>query len=95
MLVKQKYGEVRDELKDLKSQVRDGLEEVRKIIFNLRPMALDDLGVVPTVRKFVQDFEEKKPEYVQNLMFSVENADWLPGWKRQFSGWCRKLSPMC
>ncbi|RED57618.1 sensor histidine kinase [Cohnella lupini] len=50
---------VRNELIDLKSQIRIGLEEIRKIIFNLRPMALDDLGLVPTLRKFVQDFEEK------------------------------------
>lgn len=50
---------VRTELIDLKSQIRTGLEEIRKIIFNLRPMALDDLGLVPTLRKFVQDFEEK------------------------------------
>lgn len=50
---------VRGELIDLKSQIRIGLEEIRKIIFNLRPMALDDLGLVPTLRKFVQDFEEK------------------------------------
>lgn len=50
---------VRNELIDLKSQIRYGLEEIRKIIFNLRPMALDDLGLVPTLRKFVQDFEER------------------------------------
>lgn len=50
---------VRNELTDLKSQIRYGLEEIRKIIFNLRPMALDDLGLVPTLRKFVQDFEER------------------------------------
>jgi two-component system sensor histidine kinase DegS len=50
---------VRTELIDLRKQVRSGLEEIRKIIFNLRPMALDDLGLVPTLRKFVQDFEEK------------------------------------
>lgn len=50
---------IRHELIDLKTQVRLGLGEIRKIIFNLRPMALDDLGLVPTLRKFVQDFEEK------------------------------------
>jgi two-component system sensor histidine kinase DegS len=59
MLVKQAYSNVREELSDLKGQVRSGLEEVRKIIFNLRPMALDDLGLIPTLRKFVQDFEDK------------------------------------
>ncbi len=59
MLIKQEFVMVQEELVDLKGQVRSGLEEIRKIIFNLRPMALDDLGIVPTLRKFTQDFEEK------------------------------------
>ncbi|WP_425271776.1 sensor histidine kinase [Paenibacillus protaetiae] len=59
MLMKQEFQMVQDELIDLKGQVRAGLEELRKIIFNLRPMTLDDLGLVPTLRKFVQDFEER------------------------------------
>ncbi|WP_310550764.1 sensor histidine kinase [Paenibacillus glufosinatiresistens] len=59
MLVKQEFGLVQDEVLDLKSQVRSSLEEMRKVIFNLRPMALDDLGLIPTMRKFVHDFEEK------------------------------------
>ncbi|AZN38538.1 sensor histidine kinase [Paenibacillus albus] len=59
MLVKQEFQIVQEELIDLKSQVRSGIEEIRKIIFNLRPMALDDLGLVPTLRKYIQDFEEK------------------------------------
>lgn len=59
MLLRKEYDLVREELFDLKGQVRSSLEEVRKIIFNLRPMALDDLGLIPTVRKFVQDYEEK------------------------------------
>lgn len=59
MLNRQEYDSVKEELHDLKQQVRSGLEEVRKIIFNLRPMALDDLGLIPTLRKFVQDFEDK------------------------------------
>lgn len=59
MLSKEAYSGVKEELVDLKGQVRGGIEEVRKIIFNLRPMALDDLGLVPTLRKFVQDYEEK------------------------------------
>ncbi|GIP35588.1 sensor histidine kinase [Paenibacillus sp. J2TS4] len=59
MLTQQYFDSVKEELSDLKGQVRDGLEEVRKMIFNLRPMALDDLGLIPTLHKFVQDFEEK------------------------------------
>ncbi len=59
MLVKQDFNTVREEVIDLKQQVRFSLEEMRKVIFNLRPMALDDLGLIPTLRKYVHDFEEK------------------------------------
>lgn len=59
MLGTQELEVVRNELIDLKTQLRLDLGEIRKIIFNLRPMALDDLGLVPTLRKFVQDFEER------------------------------------
>jgi len=45
------------ELADFKATVRVALEETRKLIFDLRPMTLDDLGLVPTLRKFVVDFE--------------------------------------
>jgi two-component system sensor histidine kinase DegS len=59
MLAKGELGVVKEELADLKQNMRTELEEVRKIIFNLRPMALDDLGLVPTIRKLTQDYEEK------------------------------------
>ncbi|MNJ37578.1 Signal transduction histidine-protein kinase/phosphatase DegS [compost metagenome] len=59
MLVKQEFKLVQDEIVDLKGQVRASLEEMRKVIFNLRPMALDDLGLIPTLRKYVHDYEEK------------------------------------
>lgn len=58
MLETNDLGVIRSELIDLKGQIRSGLGEIRKIIFNLRPMTLDDLGLAPTLRKFVQDFEE-------------------------------------
>lgn len=59
MVQKEEFEQVKLELVDLRAQVRSGLEEIRKTIFNLRPMALDDLGLVPTLRKLTQDFEEK------------------------------------
>lgn len=45
------------ELADLKHTVRESTKEVRKIIYNLRPMAIDDLGLEPTLRRFIEDFE--------------------------------------
>ncbi|HWR38727.1 MAG TPA: sensor histidine kinase [Patescibacteria group bacterium] len=47
------------ELQDLREQVRNALKETRKIIFDLRPMTLDDLGIIPTVRRVVETLRER------------------------------------
>jgi two-component system, NarL family, sensor histidine kinase DegS len=46
------------EIRDLKKMVRSALYEVRRIIYDLRPMALDDLGLIPTLRKYLSTIEE-------------------------------------
>ncbi|AKS39517.1 histidine kinase [Anoxybacillus gonensis] len=46
------------EVRDLKKMVRSALYEVRRIIYDLRPMALDDLGLIPTLKKYLQTIEE-------------------------------------
>ncbi|WP_165967172.1 sensor histidine kinase [Jeotgalibacillus sp. S-D1] len=46
------------EIQQLKSMVRSALSEVRRIIYDLRPMALDDLGLIPTLRKYLSSIEE-------------------------------------
>ncbi|WP_198166021.1 MULTISPECIES: sensor histidine kinase [Sporosarcina] len=55
-----KHGpeEAMQELSYLKEMVRGALSEVRRIIYNLRPMALDDLGLVPTLRKYLLTISE-------------------------------------
>jgi two-component system, NarL family, sensor histidine kinase DegS len=47
------------ELQDFKNSVRIALDEVRRLIFDLRPMTLDDLGLVPTLRKFTAEYTKK------------------------------------
>ncbi|MDW0116905.1 sensor histidine kinase [Sporosarcina thermotolerans] len=47
-------NEAISELHSLKEMVRNALLEVRRIIYDLRPMALDDLGLIPTLRKYSQ-----------------------------------------
>lgn len=49
----------REELRSLKKIVRDSLQDVRKIIYNLRPMSLDDLGLVPTLQRYILTFQEE------------------------------------
>ncbi|MGX2961672.1 sensor histidine kinase [Peribacillus sp. JNUCC 23] len=46
------------EIRNLKVMVRNALYEVRRIIYDLRPMALDDLGLIPTLRKYLQTTED-------------------------------------
>lgn len=50
--------EAKKELQNLKQVMRDSLQEVRKIIYNLRPMSLDDLGLLPTLERYVISFKE-------------------------------------
>ncbi|HBW36549.1 sensor histidine kinase [Desulfosporosinus sp. BICA1-9] len=49
---------VKAELMDLKNLVRANLQDIRRIIFDLRPMALDDLGIVPAITKYLDNFQE-------------------------------------
>ena len=45
------------EIASLKQVVRNSTKEIRKTIYNLRPMAIDNLGLEPALRRYVEDFE--------------------------------------
>ena len=47
------------ELGNLKVAASTTFQKVRDFIFDLRPMMLDDLGVAPTVRRYIDAFAEK------------------------------------
>jgi two-component system sensor histidine kinase DegS len=49
----------REELENLKSSASATFSHIRDFIFDLRPMMLDDLGLLPTVRRYVEAFSEK------------------------------------
>src|SRR5690625_2778329 len=49
---KKDVDEALAEMKSVRKMIRSSLYEVRRIIYDLRPMALDDLGLVPTIRKY-------------------------------------------
>jgi two-component system sensor histidine kinase DegS len=49
----------RGELSELKQAVTNTFQKVREFIFDLRPMMLDDLGLNPTLKKSIEDFEQK------------------------------------
>ncbi|MEC1180852.1 sensor histidine kinase [Metasolibacillus meyeri] len=58
------------EIAHLKLNVREALSEVRRIIYDLRPMALDDLGILPTLKKYlstIMEYNEGVHIHFQNL----------------------------
>lgn len=58
------------EIRSLKEMIRSALYEVRRIIYDLRPMALDDLGLVPTLKKYlatIEDYDKKTVISFTNL----------------------------
>lgn len=65
------------EIKDLKKMVRNALYEVRRIIYDLRPMALDDLGIVPTLKKYLQTTEEYH-SYFEITFINLKDERRLP-----------------
>ena len=51
--------QARDELGNLKMSAMGTFQKVRNFIFELRPMMLDDLGLVPTIRRYADTFKEQ------------------------------------
>lgn len=52
---------LKQELAELKEAVKKSLQDVRRIIFDLRPMGLDDLGITPAVTRYLETFRERYP----------------------------------
>jgi len=57
-VIQKDFNEGLKELADLKESVKVALKEVRSIIFDLRPMTLDDLGLNKTIEQAVNSISE-------------------------------------
>jgi two-component system sensor histidine kinase UhpB len=66
-------GELRDELLEAREATRAALDDVRRIARQLRPEALDDLGLAPALSAFLSSFSE-----VSGLSVDRSFADDLP-----------------
>jgi len=62
----------REELENLKTAAHASFVKIRDYIFELRPMMLDDLGLVPTVKRYAEAFKEKTGLDVVVLNTGVE-----------------------
>ncbi len=52
-------AQAREELSNLKMSAMGTFQKVRNFIFELRPMMLDDLGLVPTIKRYSDTFKEQ------------------------------------
>ena len=71
-LMDRDLDQARAELGALKSAINITLQDTRRFIFDLRPMILDDLGLIPTLRRYVQQASDKHKLEI-NLM--IQNMD--------------------
>ncbi|MGE5553688.1 MAG: histidine kinase [Betaproteobacteria bacterium] len=65
-------GDLKSEIGDLKRLAKDCLKEVRRIIFDLRPMTLDDLGLVPTLSRYVEELRKQVDFEIRFAAFGKE-----------------------
>jgi two-component system sensor histidine kinase DegS len=52
-------AKAREEMANLKTTATSAFQKVRDFIFELRPMMLDDLGLIPTIKRYVAAFKEQ------------------------------------
>ncbi|GEL07641.1 sensor histidine kinase [Salisediminibacterium halotolerans] len=58
VLDQESVAKAREEIRDLRAMVQSTLSEVRRIIYDLRPMTLDDLGLAPTLAKYLRTVDD-------------------------------------
>jgi len=62
----------RDELANLKTSATSAFQKVRDFIFELRPMMLDDLGLIPTIKRFVDATKDHPGVEVRLIVTGME-----------------------
>lgn len=68
--------EAKSELQGLRGTLTTTLQETRRLIFDLRPMILDDIGLVPTLRRYLA--EVGRGRGFTSTVRGPENDDGLP-----------------
>ncbi|MBQ3601750.1 MAG: sensor histidine kinase [Lachnospiraceae bacterium] len=59
--------QVKLELVAMMDNIRHTIDDMRRIIYDLRPMSIDDLGLVPTVQRYVEEYKRLYPDVEVNV----------------------------
>ena len=65
-------AKAKEELAGVKTTASSTFKKVRDFIFDLRPMMLDDLGLVPTITRYVETFKEQSGIEVRLVSTGME-----------------------
>ncbi len=65
-------GKARKELEELKQSATTTFQKVRDFIFDLRPMMLDDLGLVPTLKRYVDVLKDQSETDLRLVVTGME-----------------------
>jgi len=65
-------AKAKEELAGVKTTASSTFQKVRDFIFDLRPMMLDDLGLVPTITRYVETFKEQSGIEVRLISTGME-----------------------
>ena len=65
-------AQAKEELARLKTSAMSNFQKVRNFIFELRPMMLDDLGLVPTLRKYTEALKEQNSQELTVVVTGTE-----------------------
>jgi two-component system, NarL family, sensor histidine kinase DegS len=65
-------SKAKEELSGVKTAASSTFQKVRDFIFDLRPMMLDDLGLVPTITRYVDTFKEQSGIEVRLISTGME-----------------------
>ncbi len=66
---------VKPGIQELKVILRNSIKDIRRIIYNLRPMALDDVGLIPTIKRYINNFQNDTDIKVDFIIISQIDID--------------------
>ena len=65
-------AKAREELESLKGSATNTFQKVRDFIFELRPMMLDDLGLAPTLKRYIDAIKDQSGVDIQLMVTGME-----------------------
>ncbi|SHJ54292.1 sensor histidine kinase [Tepidibacter formicigenes] len=63
---------VKDEIKNMKKVLRSTLKDVRRIMYDLSPSSIDDLGLIPTINRIISDIQYEKDINIDLVVLNNE-----------------------